>query len=221
MTKGPSVLDRARQLIFAAVKRVVLSPHLCTFCVVTATTAFGFALYTIEDLTDPQTLCVCIFVWPVLLILAVGLKLVTTRKDGVRGLLYRATGMRVFAPRNYKNRSDVLTENYVHELNDGSIIALLIVLIVASIAIWMRDTGIIVLSTMIASMLFAHTALTEFRVARGYFGTNPAEASELIAYIAAKHREGDTPPGTRVARAHSPADPSDEDRVFIPAGVKT
>ncbi|WP_142252425.1 hypothetical protein [Bradyrhizobium sp. UNPF46] len=161
----------------------------------------AFALYTIEDIKDDSKVCVCIFVWPILIILVVGLKLVTTRRGSVRLLLHRATGLRIFARREYQKSSDVLTENYVHEANDRSILALLILLIVASTAIWMRDSGIIILSSGIAFLFFLQTTLTEYRVSRGYFGTNRAEALELISFIARKHHDGEAPPGTKVGKS--------------------
>src|SRR5260370_13524352 len=114
----------------------------CSFCVIATVAAFSYVLYTIKDIKDEQAVCACVFVWPVLLILVVAAKLVTTRKGSVRTLLYRATGLRVFAARDYKQRLDILTANYIHELNDGSLLSLFFLLIVSASAIWMRDTQI-------------------------------------------------------------------------------
>jgi hypothetical protein len=52
----------------------------------------------------------------------------------------------------------------------------------------------------IASLLYG--LFTRLRVRRGYFGSNPAEALEIIGYIVEHFHETGKPPGARVSHPY-------------------
>jgi hypothetical protein len=193
---------------------------ICAFCVVSTAVLLVLIVFTVEEAESVGGVCFCVFLGLGTLVASVATKVLVSRRYQFRRILHKWTGLSIFAPRTAQRSSDVLSENYLEELNHQTLIAIVIILIVSIGAVAMRDTGTLIISIVIVGLLLAQTALTEFRVVRGYFGANFLEARELIAFIVSKKDGGDQSPGTKVSRPYQITPDTDVDTKGL-AGAKT
>lgn len=106
--------------------------------------------------------------------------------------------------------SSVLAERYLAKGYLSSLLCSSGMVLLAMTAIYIGDFSTTILCVIAALLINTDRLLTEFRVRRGYFGSNMDEAIELIAFaIKEREREGGPPNTTHIVRNRS----HQEDRV--------
>jgi|SRR5579862_135648 len=194
--------------------------NVCTFCVVSGIVLFTLGFFAVEEIMSVNGVCNCVYLGLGTLITAVAAKLIISRRFQFRRLLFKWTRLSIFAPRSVRRSSDILSENYLERLNHRTLMGIVIILIVSIGAVAIKDTGTLVVSILVIGLLFIQTALTEFRVLRGYFGANAFEAQELIAFIVSQKNDGDNSPGIKVSRPYHIDGDADADSEDF-AGART
>ena len=103
------------------------------------------------------------------------------------------------ANRQRKSLSDVLSDQYLSDSAQSSVLTGLVLLMFGGLAIFIREYSASVVCLLLGLALLSHNWLTAYRVRRGYFGANMPEAIELIEFAVREHdRTGAPPPSKRI-----------------------
>jgi hypothetical protein len=127
-----------------------------------------------------------------------------------------------FLKRLRRNRSikrDVVAENYFSKVRQQSAPPIALLYILAGYLFVRSETAGAYFALSVATVLLVHVLITRFRIARGIFGSNSQEASELIAYIINASKVDGSPPGSRIGNPRRAEEKRDVSSAATASGV--